>query len=206
MIIVCPHCSKRYRLDDNLIPESGSQVRCSACQTTWHHRSLADQPPLHAKTPDDAHLSPDVKEKNPKKPKRYRSFFLFIFILFILGTTIFGREYIVRIFPESERYYEIAGLPTDSHTYALKITTTTSAIEPTNDKDTIQVEGKVLNASDRVRSIPALKIKVMDDTSHVLDLWEHRLSEQSLLPGEQIYFQTEPHKKIQGAHRIAVEF
>jgi hypothetical protein len=40
----------------------------------------------------------------------------------------------------------------------------------------------------------------------ILDHWEHRLSAQSLLPGEKIQFETTPRPKVQGSQHIRVEF
>ena len=36
MIISCPECSKRFNIDQNLIPEDGRLLQCSNCMHKWH--------------------------------------------------------------------------------------------------------------------------------------------------------------------------
>ncbi|MEE9328994.1 MAG: zinc-ribbon domain-containing protein [Parvularculaceae bacterium] len=36
MITTCPDCATQYEVDTALIPTTGRQVRCSACQALWH--------------------------------------------------------------------------------------------------------------------------------------------------------------------------
>ena len=35
MIIECPNCNKKFRVDDNLIPENGREIICGSCNHTW---------------------------------------------------------------------------------------------------------------------------------------------------------------------------
>ena len=36
MIISCPECSKRFNIDQNLIPKDGRLLQCSNCMHKWH--------------------------------------------------------------------------------------------------------------------------------------------------------------------------
>ena len=36
MIITCPQCSKRFNIDQNLIPKDGRLLQCSNCMHKWH--------------------------------------------------------------------------------------------------------------------------------------------------------------------------
>ena len=36
MIISCPECSKRFNVDQNLIPKDGRLLQCSNCMHKWH--------------------------------------------------------------------------------------------------------------------------------------------------------------------------
>jgi len=38
MIINCENCSKRFDIDDDLIPERGRLVKCSNCKNTWFYK------------------------------------------------------------------------------------------------------------------------------------------------------------------------
>ena len=35
MVVQCPHCSERYRVNEQNIPESGGRIRCPTCQETF---------------------------------------------------------------------------------------------------------------------------------------------------------------------------
>lgn len=206
MIVICPQCSKRYMLDESLIPERGRHVRCSECQTTWLHKSISQQPMQNSLVLDEIQDTLSQMHESKIKKNRNGTLYLFAAILFLLGLIIFGREYFVRFFPESERYYELIGLPVNAKLSSLKVSARSSLLQPSKKEKMIQVEGKVINTSERVRGIPPLKIKLLDPNSHVVDSWEHLLSETSLLPGEQVHFQTEPRKRIKEANHVTVEF
>ena len=38
MIIGCPNCNKKFRIDHNLIPVGGRLLQCSNCKHKWHFK------------------------------------------------------------------------------------------------------------------------------------------------------------------------
>ena len=38
MIISCPNCNKKFKIDQNLIPIGGRLLQCSNCKHKWHFR------------------------------------------------------------------------------------------------------------------------------------------------------------------------
>ena len=40
MIISCANCSKKFNIDEKLIPENGRLLQCSICNHKWHYRLL----------------------------------------------------------------------------------------------------------------------------------------------------------------------
>ena len=38
MIISCPNCNKKFKIDQNLIPISGRLLQCSNCKHKWHFK------------------------------------------------------------------------------------------------------------------------------------------------------------------------
>ena len=38
MIIECPNCSKKFNLDEKLIPQNGRNLKCSSCGHIWHYK------------------------------------------------------------------------------------------------------------------------------------------------------------------------
>ena len=40
MIISCVNCSKKFNINEKLIPENGRLLQCSSCNHKWHYRLL----------------------------------------------------------------------------------------------------------------------------------------------------------------------
>lgn len=203
MVVTCPQCSKRYMLDDALLPKEGRQVRCVACHHVWRQIPEVDlhmhvPPPLEATGPINAVAS-----------RRYAGvgwISFFVLILLCMGTLIFGRNMIVSYWPMGEIYYEIAGLPINLPGAGLTITNASSESYHEGEAAMIRVKGSLTNTTDTVRQIPPLKIKLLGGENHELDQWEHALSAQSLLPGEKIDFETDPRPRVEGTQQVRVEF
>lgn len=218
MVVTCPNCSKRYMLDEALLPEEGRQVRCIACQHVW--QQIPDQV---AHTKNHPFIEgPDVALQMNVSSERQPSWVGWITFLAIIlscvSALIFGRNLIVAHWGAAERYYELVGLQITLPGSLLSIANASSQIHRDGPIDMIKIMGNVVNTSDRVCPIPPLKIKLIGDSSHpkclekskkdgcILDHWEHRLSEQSLLPGEKINFETDPRPKVEGTQHIRIEF
>lgn len=216
MVVTCPQCSKRYMLDEGLLPPEGRQVRCVACHHVW--RQIPDVPP-HAHIPPfvasaDLTLQMNVSSE---KPSSWTGWITGLTLLILcLSTLVFGRNFIVAYWPMGEKYYDFVGLQVTLPGSGLAIANASSQIHQEGVVEMIRVMGNVINTSDTVRTIPPLKIKLIGNPAQTkcsekesgctLDHWEHRLSVQSLLPGEKIHFETDPRPKIEGAQHIRVEF
>ena len=37
MIINCPNCKKKFKIDDNLIPLEGRDLQCGSCSQIWFY-------------------------------------------------------------------------------------------------------------------------------------------------------------------------
>ena len=38
MIIACPYCSKKFKVDAELIPAQGRNLQCGSCERKWHYK------------------------------------------------------------------------------------------------------------------------------------------------------------------------
>lgn len=218
MVVTCPRCSKRYMLDDALLPQEGRQVRCIACHHVWRQVPDVKHHGHHSPFVGGADMALQMTVSSEKNSSWVGWVVCLTLLISGLSTLIIGRNVIVAHWPQAERYYELIGLQITLPQFGLTIGNATSQIYQEGSHEMIRIMGYVTNTSDRVRTIPPLKIKLMGDASHpkcsgkhksegcILDHWEHRLSEQSLLPGEKINFETSPRPKVQGAQHIRVEF
>jgi predicted Zn finger-like uncharacterized protein len=214
MIVTCPQCSKRYMLDEALLPREGRQVRCITCQHIWRQAKEESTIQPHHSLLGLNREAPITYSVSRKSSSRKMWILSIAFLLCSIGFLVMGRNMIVPFAPSLERYYEILGLPVTILGSGLSISNATSQIR----QETITVTGDLVNTSDRVRYIPPLKIMVVGEKSSpnclenvkdkgcILDHWDHRLSETSLLPGEHIHFETGPRPKLEGTNSISIEF
>src|ERR1700722_10506504 len=203
MIVTCPNCSRRYMLDNVLLSKKGRQVRCVACQQVW--RQVPDNPPSVNNPPFKGIMEATIEPRlSSQKQSSWVGWIVFLAIVFsFLSFLSFGRNFIVKRLPQTEKLYALVGLPTNPIGAGLSINNAASIVHSGDSVEMVRVVGDILNTSDHVRPIPPLKIKLLGETSHpkclktkqteecVLDYWEHRLPQRSLLPGESTHFETD---------------
>ena len=218
MVVTCPKCSKRYMLDEALLPQEGRQVRCISCHHIWRKIPDLSNRPTTPPFVGAADIALQMKVSSEQQSSWMQWIIIASILVAFASTLILGRNLIVAYWPRAEKYYELVGLQVSLPGSGLSITNASSQIYQEGPIEMIRVMGSVVNASGSSRPIPPLKIKLMGNvTEHqcveqnngegcVLDHWEHRLSEQSLLPGEKIQFETDPRPRIPGTQHIRVEF
>lgn len=218
MIVTCPQCSKRYMLDDTLLPQEGRQVRCVACHHVWRQAPDASSLGSHSPLVGIPDIVPEARTSSEKQSSWLWWIVCLAIILSFMSFLSFGRNFVVKMWPQSERIYEYIGLHISLPGAGLSIDNASSQVQQDGSIEMIRLTGDVINMSEQVRPIPSLKIKAMGEATHpkclknqqgegcILDYWEHRFSENSLLPGKQIRFETEPRPKVEGTQHISVEF
>ena len=43
MIITCEKCSKKFNIEDNLIPENGRELQCGSCNHVWFFKKTVNK-------------------------------------------------------------------------------------------------------------------------------------------------------------------
>ena len=83
MIIDCPHCKKKFEVDENLIPDAGRLLKCGTCEQTWffnknslinnnpHEEDLIKENLIEKKNSNNTKINKDetikIKDNLPKK-------------------------------------------------------------------------------------------------------------------------------------------
>jgi len=79
MRLVCPNCAAQYEVDDNAIPETGRDVQCSSCGSTWFQEQpkpgaqqagTDPEHPMVAASGEGADDSPPEEAEAPMRPRR----------------------------------------------------------------------------------------------------------------------------------------
>ena len=65
MIITCPNCSKKFRIDPTLIPKDGRDLRCGLCDHVWLYKveNVNSIPLKPNENVDNNKIEPDEVEK-----------------------------------------------------------------------------------------------------------------------------------------------
>ena len=84
MIIQCKNCNKEFKVDSNLIPESGRSIQCGFCNHVWFYKKEIKSPePLTLndiieedkieknifENKDDKNLNKTIKKERPQTTK-----------------------------------------------------------------------------------------------------------------------------------------
>ena len=77
MIITCPQCKKKFKIDDNLIPVEGRELKCGSCDNVWFYKNdnkiteflTLDQDETLSENQKD--IKDEVINEIPEIPKEY---------------------------------------------------------------------------------------------------------------------------------------
>lgn len=72
MRLICPNCDAQYEVPETVIPETGRDVQCSNCGSTWFQHHPSNDPELlenadPAETPEWSNPEPDHQDPEPEQ-------------------------------------------------------------------------------------------------------------------------------------------
>lgn len=133
MIITCPTCSTRYRIDPASLGSKGRGVRCSGCGNRWFVAPPDPRPgpePRPAPTPAPPPVDVDAEEPPPTPlaapppvaagaPPARRAgaaagiagWLLVALLVLLLAAGVVGRDVVVAALPAAQPVYDRLGLP-----------------------------------------------------------------------------------------------
>lgn len=209
MIITCPSCSTRYKLDPTQFGPEGRRVRCTSCAHVWTQKPADDLPkPVEPAEPEptpplDFAAATETPPSGPspavaarlearrqavarEEGRRGRAGWLalIVVVVAVLVALALARETVVRAWPPSEKLYALVGLTPPKLGEGLKI----KVIEHKRDIDgmtaVLIVKGEVTNTSEVVRDVPRLKASLRNAAGNELVHWTFATAQARLLPSE----------------------
>ena len=73
MIITCPNCNKKFKIDPTLIPEDGRDLKCGSCDHVWLYKveDVSSIPLTLNENVDNNEIEPDeIEKKNDNEFKK----------------------------------------------------------------------------------------------------------------------------------------
>ena len=66
MLVICESCNKKFKIDDDLIPESGRLLQCGSCEHKWFFQKKNNEVQNIERTVDKT----NIKKINPNTKKK----------------------------------------------------------------------------------------------------------------------------------------
>ena len=231
LIVTCPACRTRYRVDQHELGEAaGRPVRCANCGHTWQQAPPAILPPSGAALPRldhsrgdatvaDAPRPPSLRilddpQRPPPGPPRYTEsrrwpalvWLAPIIVALLLGLAVLagivGRGRVVALWPSAARLYAWIGRPAEPSGPGLVI----GKIMPTRTADGLTIAGEIVNLGNAPRDVPRLRVALQDATGKELQFELVDPPKPRLLPGEVVHFDTPFPNPVDAASGVVVTF
>ena len=196
MILVCPTCQTRYKVDDEAVNRpAGRTVRCASCGHSWHYHApppaplarLRERVAAAERSEPGAPPRPAIIAPPPPR-RRHGSGLGWVIVILVIGAgavaTIFGRDRVVAMWPPAEQFYDLVGLRTGPLGAGLDIANVTT----TRNADGLIVEGDITNKLGVTRAVPRLRVALRDANQHELVFKIVDPPRERLLPGETSHF------------------
>ncbi len=200
MIVTCPSCDAKYRVEPAALEARGGRVRCASCGHGWQVEAEAltlsepaERPAPAAPRPEPA---PSLRDKpaaaiRARTEARRRKARVAVegagwagvaaAFLVVMGGAVLMRADVVAAFPRAAGAYAAVGLET--HPLGLAVEELTASFEDAEDgAPALVVEGVVRNTTGRMRRTAPLTAMALDREGQVLAEWRVML-ESTALPG-----------------------
>jgi predicted Zn finger-like uncharacterized protein len=174
MILTCPNCSSRYHVDGATFGPQGRKVKCANCGERWLAKPPADAPtvvvmpappppPTFRRTRAAAATAATTPPAAaPDRSTGWVGWGLgSVFVVLLLLSAIMGRNEIVAGFPASASIYQTLGLPVDVE-LGLEFADVKSDWLVEGGASVLVVEGQIVNLSQQERTIPRVRMAILD--------------------------------------------
>lgn len=218
MILTCPACETRYRIDDAALADpAGRELRCAKCGHEWRYVPTPAAPPTPAPppatvppplvTPATAEAAPVSRAGPPPAVARGSGvgvgcLLVLVLIAALIAAAVLVRTTIVAAFPPLGRVYSAVGLRPEPLGTGLQI----GKVAPSRNGDVLVVEGEVTNTTGASHALPRLRVVLRDAAGKELTGKVIDPPAATLAAGATAHFRTEFDHPSDTATGVAVTF
>lgn len=218
MIVGCPSCATRYRVEPAALGEGGRRVRCARCGHVWREAAPADSP-----EPVAAGIAPAAERAEaavaaapsaaaPRHRGRRRDWLAGgiaagVVVAAVAGLVV-ARDEITRAWPPAARLYEAVGLAAGAaeEGRGLLIRDVVSERVLEGGVPTLLVRGAIENPTGRSRAVPALRATLKGEAGEELHRWTFTAPADALDAGQSTTFDDRLARPPDGAAGLSVRF
>lgn len=212
MIVTCPSCDAKYRVDAGALEARGGRAKCASCGHVWKVEdealTLSEPMAAPARAPEpEPEPAPEPKPSLREKPhaairaredaKRRKARLaaegagwagVAACLAIVLAGAVLFRIDVVETWPRAAGAYAAVGLPVNP--IGLEVTGLDARLEEEDGAPVLIVEGEVRNVAGRERSAPPLRAQVLSTDGAVLAEWSVMLESTSFEAGGAERFRT----------------
>lgn len=188
MILTCEKCQTRYLVKPASISAKGQIVKCAKCSHSWFQAPEGSPPPDVQQEPPEK-IAPIPKgsalpviQPKPSAPHWLKVAAMCTFLITLGSIPVFYYDNALKLVPQIEAVYETLGVPS---TQGLGFENL--ALQEAGG-NTYLLKGTLINASKTSRTMPNLRIKVLDKQNKVLHTIMLKSSGETLTAGESFDF------------------
>ncbi len=223
MIVACPSCGSRFKVDAERLGEKGRKVKCSSCGHIWLQRPEepaereveppALQPaalePEPMPTPIPAAARPVERQDEGEGGSRLAWLIGALAAVAAVGAIAFvilGRAVVMDVWPGSRTFYTNIGLYEAVPGEDLEFVEVSSREEVGPDGvRTLTVAGEIANTGNQPRVVPPITASIMGEDG-VLQSWQFQPDDNLLRAGERLSFSSSLRDPTPGGMRLALSF
>lgn len=205
MIVTCPSCEAKYRVEEAALEARRGRVKCASCAHVWTVEGLSPTPAPAAQPEPEPEPAPEptlkdkphaaIRARAATRAKRNRATVegagwagVAVCLLAVLGAAFVFRVDVVEAWPRAAGAYAAVGLDVDP--IGLVVEGLEAELIEEDGAPVLVVEGVVRNTAGRIRPTAPLAAVVLDEHGAVLAEWALALESPDLDAGASERFRT----------------